>query len=198
MNKNAFTLIELLAVIVILGVITTIAVPQYNDYIEKSKRSAFVDSAKNYVRSVDASIVSSKFKAPVKSNDVTIINLNMIELVSGSDESPYGFAFVPAKSYVAVINEGTELNPSYAYYFAAQDEQRNAIPLTRIEEITEDSVVNDARNTMEVTVQSLAGNIAGVETTKGIISGLDNREDAEGKFLDWNVLTYTKQGQGEE
>jgi len=34
--------------------------------------------------------------------------------------------------------------------------------------------------------------------TKGIISGLDNREDAEGKFLDWNVLTYTKQGQGEE
>ena len=90
-----------------------------------------------------------------------------------------------------MINEGTASEPSYAYYFAAQDTERNAIPLTKLEDITEDSVVNDARNTMEVTVQSLAGNIAGVTSTKGIISGLENIVSSDGKTLDWNVTTYT-------
>lgn len=37
MNKKGFTLVELVATIVILGVILTIAVPSYNSYIEKSK-----------------------------------------------------------------------------------------------------------------------------------------------------------------
>ena len=191
MNKKGFTLIELLAVIVILGIISTIAIPEYNGYIEKSKRSAFVTEANNYVRSVEASIVSQKFKAPLQENDVTVVSLDMIELVSGSGVSPYGSPWVKGKSYVAVINEGTVSNPSYAYYFAAQDEERNAIPLTKLENITEDSVTNEARNTMEVTVQSLAGNIAGATSTKGIISGLENAINKDGNALDWNVTTYT-------
>ena len=191
MSEKGFTLIELLAVIVILGIISTIAVPEYNGYIEKSKRSAFVTEANNYVRSVDASIVSQTFKAPVEKNDVTVVSLDMIELVSGNRKSPYGADWVKGKSYVAVINEGTVSEPSYAYYFAAQDEERNAIPLTKLEDITEDSVTNDARNTMEVTVQSLAGNISGVTSTKGIISGLENAINNDGETLDWNVTTYT-------
>lgn len=191
-NKNGFTLIELLTVIVILGIISTIAVPQYSGYIEKSKRDAFVVEANNYVDSVSASIISQEFKAPVEINDVTVVNLDMIELVSGSGKSPYGYDWVKGKCYVAIINEGTPSNPKYAYYFAAQDEDRNAIPLTKIENITEDSVINDARNTMEVTVQSLAGNISGATSTKGIISGLENAVE-NGKTLDWNVTTYTNQ-----
>ena len=35
MKKNAFTLVELIAVIVLLGLITMIAVPNYNKYIAK-------------------------------------------------------------------------------------------------------------------------------------------------------------------
>lgn len=56
MNKKGFTLVELVATIVILGVILTIAVPSYNSYIEKSKESkcnadkrAILDAAKTYV-----------------------------------------------------------------------------------------------------------------------------------------------------
>ena len=192
MNKNGFTLIELLTVIVILGIISTIAVPEYSKYIEQSKREAFVFEANNYVDSVSASIVSQVYKAPVAINDVTVVSLDMIDLVSGSEKSPYGYDWVKGKSYVAVINEGTQSSPKYAYYFAAQDEDRNAIPLTKIQDITKDSVINDARNTMEVTVQSLAGNITGATSTKGIISGLENAIDGD-KTLDWNVTTYTNQ-----
>ena len=52
-NKNGFTLVELLAVIVILGVIALIAIPSYNNYIKKTKdtkcdsdKEAIIDAAK--------------------------------------------------------------------------------------------------------------------------------------------------------
>ena len=193
MKKNGFTLIELLSVIVILGIISTIAIPQVTGYIAKSKRSAFVQTANSCVDSVNASIVSEVFEAPVEENDVTIVNIDMIELDKEIVNSPYGSPWIIQKSYVAVINKGTATDPKYAYYFAGQDEDRNAIPLTEISKITEKSVTNEARNTMEVTVQSLAGNIAGNESTKGIISGLDNIKDEKGNKQDWNVKIYTNQ-----
>ncbi len=192
-NEKGFTLIELLTVIVILGIITTIAVPQVTGYITKSKRSAFVTFANSCVDSVTASIVSETFEKPVAPNDVTIVNIDMIELDKEALISPFGANWIVAKSYVAVVNEGTVMDPKYTYYFAAQDEDRNAIPLTKIVDISEKSIVNDARNTMEVTVQNLAGNISGNNSTKGIISGLRNPVDENGNKIDWNVTIYTNQ-----
>lgn len=56
MNKKGFTLVELLAVIVILAVILTIAVPNMFKIIDKSKQDSYdnqvlmiIDAAKNYV-----------------------------------------------------------------------------------------------------------------------------------------------------
>lgn len=56
MNKRAFTLVELVATIVILGIILMIAVPSYTRYIEKSKESkckaderAILDAAESFV-----------------------------------------------------------------------------------------------------------------------------------------------------
>lgn len=189
-NNKAFTLIELLAVIVILGVIATIAVPSVNNIVDKSKKDSFVITANNYVEAVENAIFTSVYEAPVASNDVTVINLNAIEMDKNETTSPYGAKWVNSKSYVAVLNEGTQLEPKYAYYFAAQDEDRHAIPLTKIEDITTDIITYKARNTMEMTVQSLAGNIQGARSTKGIISGLENAIE-NGQKQDWNVITYT-------
>lgn len=54
MKKNkAFTLIELLAVIVIMGIIATIFVPMFSNYIEKSKREALKESAFGIISAAD-------------------------------------------------------------------------------------------------------------------------------------------------
>ena len=45
-KKNGFTLVELLAVIVILAIILVIAVPKITDTIKNSKKASFESSAK--------------------------------------------------------------------------------------------------------------------------------------------------------
>ena len=53
MKKNGFTLVELLAIIIILGIIAIITVPVILDIIDKSKEGAIKDSAYGYVDAVN-------------------------------------------------------------------------------------------------------------------------------------------------
>ena len=59
-NKNAFTLIELLAVIVILAVILVIAIPRILDVIETSKKDSFKNSAQLIADSAEKKKASNK------------------------------------------------------------------------------------------------------------------------------------------
>ena len=54
-KRNGFTLIEILAVIIILGIILLIVVPSVTDYIQKSKREEFVETLFNALESTKAS-----------------------------------------------------------------------------------------------------------------------------------------------
>lgn len=56
MNKKGFTLTEMIATMVILGIILLIAVPSYNNYIDKAKerkceadKEAIFDAANTYI-----------------------------------------------------------------------------------------------------------------------------------------------------
>ena len=59
-KKNAFTLIELLAVIVILAVILVIAIPRILDVIETSKKDSFKNSAQLIADTAEKKKVSDK------------------------------------------------------------------------------------------------------------------------------------------
>ncbi len=83
-NKKGFTLVELLAVIVILGVLLMIAVPAIQNVIKKSKRNAFVDQAKLAVENVETMIsVTDNVQMPSNSN-TCVIKLKDIKLDRGS------------------------------------------------------------------------------------------------------------------
>ena len=77
MKKNAFTLIELLAVIVILAVILVISIPRILDVIETSKKDSFKNSAQLIADSAEKKKVSDKLLGKDESitcKDVAKIN----------------------------------------------------------------------------------------------------------------------------
>lgn len=59
MKKKGFTLVELLAVIVILAVIALIAVPQVLNMIEKARIGSAEDSAYSYVKAVENTLIAN-------------------------------------------------------------------------------------------------------------------------------------------
>lgn len=120
-NKKGFTLIELLAVIIILGVLMIIAIPSVTTYIQNSRKSAFIDTAINYIDAVKNKVNEQKI---LKANNPSYIYLvpvgnqkyqSCVSLESGG-ESPFDSKWVYA--YVAVTYD---INNGYTYYFAAED-----------------------------------------------------------------------------
>ena len=79
-KKNGFTLVELLAVIVILAVILVIAVPKITDTIKNSKIASFESSAKT----IAAQAEKKKMENEILDNSNTI-NCNNLVKLSNSD-----------------------------------------------------------------------------------------------------------------
>ena len=60
MNKKAFTLVELLAVIIIIGLIAVITLPKISDSLENSKKNLSTTSAQGYTKTIDEYILKKQ------------------------------------------------------------------------------------------------------------------------------------------
>lgn len=195
-NKKGFTLIELLAVIVILAVLLGIAIPKVSQYITNSRKDSFVSQAKYIVDSVRNDATSLMFPFPIQNNDITIVTLDLVSLKDSDNKTSFGGTYLYNKSYVAIINIGTGVDPEYKYFFAAQDSKGYAIPLLEEKEITTDKIIAKAKNKMEVTIQSLCGTKEGYARSYSTISGLDKYQpvDENGNKISWNATIFSKEG----
>ncbi|MDO4377513.1 MAG: prepilin-type N-terminal cleavage/methylation domain-containing protein [bacterium] len=76
-HRNAFTLVELLAVIVILAIILVIAVPKITDTIKNSKIASFESSAKTIAAQAEKKKMENEIlenQNPINCNDVVKLN----------------------------------------------------------------------------------------------------------------------------
>lgn len=195
MNRRGFTLVELLAVIVILGIVLTIAIPATSNYITNSRRESFVTVMKEYTEAVRKEIVSGNYQAPMDPNTVTLVSLDLISLDKGKKESSFDSEWIKNKSYVAVVNVGTSEEAKYEYYIAAQDEKNYALPLMNITDVTKTSIISNAKNKMEVTIQALCGTVNGKTYKLPTIKGLEEVQplDEKQNKIDWNATIYSSE-----
>lgn len=193
MNKKGFTLVELLGVIVILSIVLGIAIPSASNYIQRSRREAFVAVLREYVDAVQKGMAAEDYIAPTDQNDVLIVSMDLIPLDKGKKESSYQAEWVKSKSYVVVINTGSADDIHYEYFVAAQDKNRHAIPLMNVTDIRSTEVISNAKNKMEVTIQSLCGNETGKKATLSTIKGLENFQpvDSDRNRIDWVATIYS-------
>lgn len=195
MNQRGFTLIELLATIVIVAILLNLAIPAVTEYLGTSKKRLFVDDAIENQRIVSRDIILDKFKLPVAENEVTIISTSLLSKENDSFHSSFGFLYSENKSYVVIVNRGTPDEPEYDYYVALQDLGRNALPLTNIEDVEEAAFMKNAKNRMELTIQSFCGTEEGTNRSLYTIKGLEDIQlkDENGYLKSWDTTIYSSE-----
>lgn len=128
-NKNGFTLVELLAVIVVLAIVMGIAAVAITNVLDSTRKNAYVSSAKQFITGaktlvnadeVEVMLGGTTTYAPkcVEAGDSKTILLSQIRTEGGdSDKSPYGTAIDKAKSYVKVssVYQSTDGTCTYKY-----------------------------------------------------------------------------------
>ena len=111
MNKKGFTLVELLASLVILSILMTVAVSSVLRVVETNRRAEYVEDAKKFVAQVEYGIKVKKFpgfKKPTDENGGCVaISLKDIE-TSDLDKAPSGGHYDLAYSFVVLQNNHYE------------------------------------------------------------------------------------------
>ncbi len=133
-NNKGFTLIEILAVIVILGILMIIAVPAVTEHINGSRKSSFITTAKKFIDATIDEVADMEYSVS-NENYTYYIPTKCLNAKNG-DTSAYGKF---TDSYVVVTYQGGK---NY-YYYTGVDETHHGILLTYKEELTEDRIKSD-------------------------------------------------------
>ena len=134
-KKNGFTLIELLAVIIILGILMIIAIPSVTKYISDSRKSSYVDSAKEIIGSARNLVNSGELE--MYDTDATYyIDVNCIK-TENAMKSPYGDF---TNAYVVVTYDGK----GYDYYWTSVDDAGQGVKnIVKYDKLDTDDISSD-------------------------------------------------------
>ena len=114
-NERGLTLVELLAVVVILGIIAAIAVPSIGALIDNSKKDAHVANARQMINATKLAIASQPEHIP-QTGEMTfslrwLINNGYLEAVKSPDNVDYNT--LPAESTQGPTAATTNQGASY-------------------------------------------------------------------------------------
>lgn len=121
MNNKGFTMIELLAAIVILGLLMGYAIPTVVRVIDNNKLDTYLEDAKKLATAAEYKIKTSggKVKMPSKDNCI-VINMEYLQS-SDFDAAPNGGDYNQLKSFVLVKRQNST-ERKFLYYVRLVEE----------------------------------------------------------------------------
>ena len=97
-NNKGFTLVETIAVIIILGVVLSIAVPSITNVVKSTNKNRMISDAETFISEVKEYVESDTIGNTPKDNKYKLVNIK-----SKLSKSPYGKEY-KKNSYVDITN----------------------------------------------------------------------------------------------
>lgn len=152
--KKGFTLVELLAVVVILGLVGSIAVILVTRSVDNSRRKTYASLGKTYGESVRKLRAEDRLPYKPKEGEAVLFLAEFLDVQNGT-VSPYA-KIVFDKSYVVITKDGD----NFKYFVTLVDEKHNGIIGEDFNLIEEDTIKTDEDGTREITsIQAIKGGV---------------------------------------
>ncbi|MGY3717134.1 prepilin-type N-terminal cleavage/methylation domain-containing protein [Sutcliffiella cohnii] len=109
-NEKGLTLIELLAVVVILGIIAAIAIPSIGSIIEKSRTDAVVADGQMLMNATRLAVINNDIELPAEGATLDVTATDLEDYLDKYDSTKYSAATVTIDSEGKIT--GASLTPT--------------------------------------------------------------------------------------
>jgi len=111
MNKKGFTLIELIAVVVIMSIIAVIATPNVINMMETGNNKKYISDASNFISKAKYMYKKEQYKDKFNttpSGEATIKLSEIVGITADDEKDPHGYQYDLNNSTVTIYTQGEE------------------------------------------------------------------------------------------
>lgn len=110
MNKKGFTLIELIAVVVIMSIIAVIATPNVINMMETGNNKKYISDASNFISKAKYMYKKEQYQDKFKKTpgEATIKLSEIVGITADDEKDPHGYPYDLNNSTVTIYTHGEE------------------------------------------------------------------------------------------
>ncbi len=181
MNRKGFTLVELIAMMVVIAVLMAIAVPNITGIIKKNRESIGIEDVNKMIGNAKTKIETQKIKAP-KLDECVVISLNYLDTNNDFKTGINGGTYDANESVIVVAKKQISgATSKYKYYLRLVEtkdghtyinQNKDGIAkLIYYEDFANDPAKNGPKEVNSYTTFNLSSNTN--EQIKNIINGMN-------------------------